>query len=63
MAPAALVAGLGLPALDSLIFLSVLVLSVACWVIGSQDRTDRGRRRPAVRPGAATAPLAQAATP
>jgi len=36
-----LVAGLGLPALGGLVFLAVLVLGVACWVIGSEDRTDR----------------------
>ena len=32
--------GLGLPALAALIFLAVLVLGVACWVIGSEDRTE-----------------------
>ena len=41
VAPAALVAGLGLPALGGLIFFAVLVLGVACWVIASRDRTDR----------------------
>jgi hypothetical protein len=39
--PAALVAGLGLPALGGLIFLAVLMLGTACWVIGSEDRTAR----------------------
>jgi hypothetical protein len=39
--PAALVAGLGLPALGGLVFLAILVLGAACWVIGSKDRTDR----------------------
>ena len=42
--PAALVAGLGLPALGGLVFLAVLLLGVACWVIGSKDRTDRVSR-------------------
>ena len=32
-----LVAGLGLPALGGLVSLAVLVLGVACWVIGSED--------------------------
>ena len=41
MAPAALVAGLGLPALGALVFLTALVLGAACWVISSADRTDR----------------------
>jgi hypothetical protein len=40
VAPAALVVGLGLPALAGLILLAVLVLGVACWVIGSEDRTE-----------------------
>ena len=39
--PAALVAGLGLPALGALIFLAVLAAGVACWVFGSDARTDR----------------------
>lgn len=44
MLPAALVAGLGLPALCGLLLLAVLVLAVACWVIGSRDRTERVSR-------------------
>jgi hypothetical protein len=43
-ASAALVTGLGLPALGGLVFLAVLVLGAACWVIGSQDRTERVSR-------------------
>lgn len=39
--PAILVAGLGLPALGSLVFMAVLVLAVACWVLSSEDRTAR----------------------
>jgi hypothetical protein len=39
--PAGLVAGLGLPALGALVFLAVLALAVACWVISSGDRTNR----------------------
>jgi hypothetical protein len=42
--PAALVAGLGLPALGALVFLTVLVLGAACWVIGSGDRAERVSR-------------------
>jgi hypothetical protein len=42
--PAALIAQLGLPALGGLLFLAVLVLAVACWVIGSRDRTERVSR-------------------
>jgi hypothetical protein len=44
VAPAALVAGLGLPALGGLVFLAVLALGAACWVIGSEDRTNRVSR-------------------
>lgn len=39
--PAVVVAGLGLPALGALVLLAVLILAMACWVIGSQARTDR----------------------
>jgi hypothetical protein len=39
--PAVLVAGLGLPALGGLVFLAVLVLGAACWVLGNEDRTAR----------------------
>lgn len=42
--PAALVTELGLPALGVLVFLAVLMTGVACWVIGSADRTDRASR-------------------
>ncbi len=42
--PGALLAGLGLPALGALVFLAVLVLVAACWVIGSGDRTERVSR-------------------
>jgi hypothetical protein len=42
--PAALLAGLGLPALGALVFLAVLMLVAACWVIGSGDRTERVSR-------------------
>jgi hypothetical protein len=38
--PAALLAGLGLPALGALVFLAVAVLAVTCWVIASRERTD-----------------------
>jgi hypothetical protein len=39
--PVAAAVRLGLPALGALVFLAVLVLLAACWVIGSQARTDR----------------------
>jgi hypothetical protein len=39
--PAALMAKLGMPALDAVVFLAVMVLAVICWVIASGDRTDR----------------------
>ena len=42
--PAVLVAGLGLPALGALVLLTVVVVGVACWVIHSEDRTDRVSR-------------------
>jgi hypothetical protein len=42
--PAALLAGLGLPALGALVFLAVAVLAVACWVIASAERADRVRQ-------------------
>ncbi|MFY9932486.1 MAG: hypothetical protein WAK82_31255, partial [Streptosporangiaceae bacterium] len=42
--PRRCVAGLGLPALAVLVFLAVLVTGVACWVIGSTDRTERVSR-------------------
>jgi hypothetical protein len=42
--PAALVTGLGLPALGALVLLFVAMLGVACWVIGSEDRTARASR-------------------
>jgi len=44
MLPAALLAGLGMPALGALVFLAVLSLAVVCWVIGSGDRTERVSR-------------------
>jgi hypothetical protein len=42
--PAALVAGLGLPALGTLVFLAVLAAGLACWLFGSDARTDRVSR-------------------
>lgn len=39
--PTAVLAGLGMPALAALLLLAILVLAVACWVIASQDRTNR----------------------
>jgi hypothetical protein len=61
--PAAALTRLGMPALGSLVLLAVLVLAVACWVIGSQDRTNRvsqillaRRGAPAVQPTPAAPP-------
>lgn len=42
--PAALVARLGLPALGGLVFLAVLTAWIGCWVVRSDDRTDRVSR-------------------
>lgn len=39
--PAAAVAEFGIPALAVLVLLAVLILAVICWVIVSQDRTNR----------------------
>jgi hypothetical protein len=44
MVPAAVVLRLGVPALAAAVFLAVLVLGVACWVISSDDRSDRVTR-------------------
>jgi len=44
VAPALLVAGLGLPALGALVFLAVLATGMACWVFGSDARTNRVSR-------------------
>jgi hypothetical protein len=42
--PAAALARLGLPALAAVVFLGVLALGAACWVIASSDRSDRVTR-------------------
>jgi len=39
--PAALLAELGMPTLGAVVFLAVMALAVACWVIASGDRTNR----------------------
>ena len=44
IAPAALVARLGLPALGALVFLAVLTAGVTCWLLGSDARTARVSR-------------------
>ena len=44
MLPAAVLARLGMPALGAAIFLAVLALAVACWVISNGDRSDRVTR-------------------
>ena len=42
--PAGMVTGLGLSALGTLVFPAVLAAGVACWVFGSDARTDRVSR-------------------
>jgi hypothetical protein len=37
-------AGLGLPALVAVMFLAVLVLGIACWIISDGERSDRVTR-------------------
>jgi hypothetical protein len=49
--PAAVLAGLGMPALGALVFLAVLVLGVICWIIGSGDRSERVTRMILARAG------------
>jgi len=41
MLPAAVLVRLGTPALAAAVFLAVLALMAACWVIASGDRSDR----------------------
>jgi uncharacterized membrane protein len=41
---AAVLAGVGLPALGAVVFLAVAVLAVLCWVIASGERADRSAR-------------------
>lgn len=41
MLPAAVVARLGMPALAAAVFLAVLALGAACWIIANGDRSDR----------------------
>lgn len=42
--PAALLARLGRPALAAVFLFAVLVLGVICWIISSQERSDRVAR-------------------
>ena len=42
--PVAALARLGMPALAALVFLAMLVLATACWVISSDDRSARVTR-------------------
>jgi hypothetical protein len=42
--PAAVLARLGMPVLAAVVFLAVLALGAACWVIASDDRSDRVTR-------------------
>jgi hypothetical protein len=41
---AAVVARLGMPALGALVLVTVMLITVACWVIRSRARTDRVSR-------------------
>ncbi len=51
MLPTAVLARLGMPALAAVVFLAVLVLGVACWVISNPDRSDRVIRMMLARRG------------
>ena len=44
IAPTALMARLGLPALGALVFLAVLAAGVTCWLLGSDARAARVSR-------------------
>ena len=44
LVPAVLVARLGLDALGALVFMAVLVVGVACWVVCDDARTNRVSR-------------------
>jgi hypothetical protein len=50
--PAAALARLGVPALAAVVFLAVLALGAACWVIANGDRSDRVTRMIYARRGA-----------
>jgi hypothetical protein len=63
MLSAALVAGLGIPALGALVFLAVLVLAVTCWVISSGDRTNRVSQILLARRGDASSLTPETAAP
>ena len=49
--PAAIPIRLGMPTLAAAVFLAVLVLGVACWIISSDDRTGRVNRMMLARRG------------
>jgi hypothetical protein len=59
--PAALLVGLGLPALGALVFLASAVLAVTCWVIASEERTSRVSQLMLARRGQAGSPAQGAA--
>jgi hypothetical protein len=54
----AVMAGLGMPALGALVLLAVLILAVMCWVIASQDRTNRVSQILLARRGSPLTPAA-----
>jgi hypothetical protein len=51
MLPAALLVQLGVPVLAALVFLAVIVLGVACWIISDPERSDRVNRMLLARRG------------
>jgi hypothetical protein len=61
--PAAAVARLGMPALGALVLLAVLILAFVCWVIVSQDRTNRVSQLLLARRGTPAAEPAPAVPP
>jgi hypothetical protein len=57
MLPAGLLAQLGMPTLAALVFLTVIVLGVTCWIINSADRSDRVIRMLFARRGDTRCPV------
>jgi hypothetical protein len=51
MLPAAVLARPGMPAIAALVFLAVLAVAMACWVISNGDRSGRVTRMIYVRHG------------
>jgi hypothetical protein len=51
MLPAAVLIRLGMPALAAVVFLTVLILGMTCWIISSDERTSRVNRMMLARRG------------